>query len=106
MLFLKTKEKENELLHLGPWNVLGACKYAPGRRNRGGRTQGGRRRRFPATRLAGGEGYGVEELEGVGSYLGVVSIESGTAGGGLAAEGGGDGSSAPRWRRSGDREPR
>jgi len=29
----------------------------------------------------------VEELEGVGSYLGVVSIERGTAGGGLAAEG-------------------
>ena len=42
-------------------------------------------RRFPAAPVAGGEGPGVEELEEVGNYLGVASVERGTAEGGLAA---------------------
>ena len=44
-----------------------------------------------ARRLAGGEGPGVEELEEGGSYLGVCSVERGTAGG--------CGSTAQGWRR-------
>ena len=37
MLFLKTKEKENDILHLGPWNDLGlADRPLAGARNRGG----------------------------------------------------------------------
>jgi hypothetical protein len=27
----ENKRKRNETLQLGPWNDLGACKYAPGR---------------------------------------------------------------------------
>ena len=45
-----------QLLHLGPWNLLLPCIEALGRTgNRGGRQLGGAGR-FPATRLAGGEG--------------------------------------------------
>ena len=58
--------------------------------------EGARRRRGP----------GAEEQEGDVGYLWVHSARARTTGGGLAAEGGGGGSSAPRWRRSGDREPR
>ena len=74
--------------------------------NRGGRAQGGRRRRFPATRLAGGEGPVGEKQEEDELYLGVALVGAGMAGAGGAAERGGGGSSAPRWRCSGDREPR
>ena len=30
-IFVKTKEKGNKIMHLGPCNDLGACRYAPGR---------------------------------------------------------------------------
>ena len=39
-------------------------------------------------------------------YLRVALVGAGMAGAGGAAERGGGGSSAPRWRCSGDREPR
>ena len=58
LLFLKTKEKENEILHLGPWNDLRACKYAPGRTLEQGRRRvaGIRRLWSPAARAQWGGG--------------------------------------------------
>ena len=54
--FSKQKEKENEDLHLGPWNDLGFTEMPlAGARNRGG---GGRY--FPARRRLAGGGDGVQ----------------------------------------------
>ena len=58
LLFLKTKEKENEILHLGPWNDLGARGYAPGQsqEQRRRRRSGSRRVSSPAARGKWGKG--------------------------------------------------
>ena len=52
LLFLKTKEKGNELLHLGPWISISSH----GSPLAEGTEQGGAVLGFPASRLAGGEG--------------------------------------------------
>jgi len=70
-----------------PWKDLGLTFWPLAGKQRRGRLG----RPAPAAPVAGGEGPGVEELEEGGSYLGVCSVERGTArGGGSAAQG---------WRR-------
>ena len=61
---------------------------------------------IPALGVVGGEGLVGEKQEEDELYLGVALVGAGMAGAGGAAERGGGGSSAPRWRCSGDREPR
>ena len=76
---MKTKEKENEILHLGPWNFCN-------RSNQALRQTGSRRGavgRIPASSVAGGEGEVGEQLEEVKSYLGVgrIGVGDGRRGG-------------------------
>ena len=82
LLFLKTKEKGNELLHLGPWiSVSSHWRSLAGLGNRGG--VGGR---IPAPRADGGEGDQGDEQEEDERNLGVSSVGAGMAGAGGSAE--------------------
>ena len=81
-LFLKTKGKENELLHLGPWISISSHRGSlTGLGNRGG--VGGR---IPAPRADGGEGDQGDEQEEDERNLGVSSVEARMAGVGGSAE--------------------
>ena len=80
MLFFKTKEKENEIWHLGPWNDLGVRKKCPWPEPG---TEEAAAVRFPASELAGGEGEVGERLEEIESYSEVVFSRSGAAGRGV-----------------------
>ena len=72
-----------------PLEDLGLCNPAPGRTKTRDGAQGGRRRPLPATAVAGGEGQGGEGLEEIALYLGVLSAQAGTAGGGGSTSSGG-----------------
>ena len=85
MLFLKTKEMEKEILHLGPWTSFFFSPWVPGRfGNRGARAAP-----FPVHRVAGGGGFVGEKKEGNTSYLWRGLELSDVGCGGLAAERGG-----------------
>ena len=85
LLFLKTKEMEKEILHLGPWTSFFFSPWVPGRfGNRGARAAP-----FPAHRVAGGGGFVGEKKEGNTSYLWRGLELSDVGCGGLAAERGG-----------------
>jgi len=88
LLFLKTKEKGNELLHLGPWISVSS----QGRSLADGQHRGGSGGRFPARFGPGGEGEVGEKVEGARAHLwvvvwglGVVCRGGATASGGPAA---------------------
>ena len=85
LLFLKTKEKGNELLHLGPWTSISSHRGSlAGLGNRGG--VGGR---FPARFGPGGEGEVGEKVEGARAHLWVVvwGLEVVCSGGATASGG-------------------
>ena len=85
LLFLKTKEKGNELLHLGPWVSVSSH----GRPLAEGTEQGGSTAPFPARFGPGGEGKVGEKGEGARAHLPVVSVGVEVACGGLSAGAGG-----------------
>ena len=85
LLFLKTKEKGNELLHLGPWISVSSHRGSlAGLGNRGG--AGGRN---PAWGLTGGVGEVGEKLHGVerNSGMGSVGARDGRSGGSAKSSG-------------------
>ena len=89
LLFLKTKEKGKEILHLGPWTSISSHRGClAGLGNRGG--AGGRN---PAWGLTGGVGEVGEKLHGVerNSGMGSVGARDGRSGGSAK-------SSGRRWR--------
>ena len=83
--FLKTKEKENKLLHLGPWVSVSSH----GRPLAEGTERGGSTAPFPARFGPGGEGEVGEKDEGARAHPPVVSFGAEVACGGLSAGAGG-----------------
>ena len=82
LLFLKTKEKGKEILHLDPWTSISSHgRSLAGLGNRGG--AGGR---IPAPRVDGGEGDQGDEQEEDERNLGVSSVGARMAGVGGSAE--------------------
>ena len=94
LLFLKTKEKGKEILHLDPWTSISShWRSLAGLENRG--EAGGR---IPAPRADGGEGDQGDEQEEDERNLGVSLVGARMAGVGGSAE-----SSGRRRRQSGGR---
>ena len=84
LLFLKTKGKENELLHLGPW--ISVSSHWRSLADGTGAGSGGR---FPARFGPGGEGEVGEKVEGARAHLWVVvwGLEVVCSGGATASGG-------------------
>jgi len=85
LLYLKTKEKGKEILHLDPWTSISSHRGSlAGLRNRGGADG-----RNPAWRRTGGVGKMGEKLHGVerNSVMGSVGARDGRSGGSAKSSG-------------------
>ena len=85
LLFLKTKEKGKEILHLDPWTSISSHRGSlAGLRNRGGADG-----RNPVWRRTGGVGKMGEKLHGVerNSGMGSVGARDGRSGGSAKSSG-------------------